>query len=219
MIRMVAVAGISEKKAQSSLPLNPTSFWNKVPRREESKAQVPTHLHLLINGFRNFLRPVCCKAPYVTHGFLKELFILQVAAMRVLLALALFVLTAASGPSIERHLRESRNLLEAGSGQWANTHLDNHAKSAFGIGENKERKLDDERISRSRTKGKKSMLSNPKRYDSPEMVKVRREHHGLTHKGQLANPVRHGRSPLSYPRRHDSLELMKARREHHSGRK
>ncbi|KAF0721939.1 hypothetical protein Ae201684P_017378 [Aphanomyces euteiches] len=116
--------------------------------------------------------------------------------MRLLLtlALALSAFTAASRSPVENQLDafNSRNLLEAAPGKWskaipraglkgklwANYHLDKHGKAPFGYPE--------------------------------KNVRTR---------GQLANPMKRGRSPLSNPERYDSPELKRARIEHHSDRK
>ncbi|CAK4072825.1 unnamed protein product [Aphanomyces euteiches] len=204
--------------------------------------------------------------------------------MRLLVTLALFVLTAASGSSSERHLKAyvSRNLLEAAGGtvpksggsssngkppkipasksggsssngkppmipasksggsssdrsppklpgephraglkgaRFIKTHFDSHGKSAFGIREKKRGKMDINGRLRNPGGETKTPLSDPRRYDSPEIKNIRMRHHGLTSNGQLANPTRNGRSILLNPRRYDSPELKQITSEHHSGRK
>ncbi|CAK4085736.1 unnamed protein product, partial [Aphanomyces euteiches] len=69
------------------------------------------------------------------------------------------------------------------------------------------------------TKGKKSPLADPDRYQSQKMAQLTLEHHGLTSRGQLANPMKRGRSPLMNPVRYYSPALKRARIEQHSGRK
>ncbi|CAK4072069.1 unnamed protein product [Aphanomyces euteiches] len=98
------------------------------------------------------------------------------------------------------------------------THLDNNGKKGIGLRVEMPLRLDDNGQLINRAKGKKSPQSNPSRYDSPELEKIRRQHHGLPQNGQLANPTR-GKSPLANPSRYDSEELKQTRRKHHSGRK
>ncbi|KAF0721938.1 hypothetical protein Ae201684P_017394 [Aphanomyces euteiches] len=147
------------------------------------------------------------------------------------LALALSALTAASRSSVEKepHASNSRNLLEAAKKEvppaglkgkeWANTHLDKHAKSPFGHTEKNVRRRDQNGQLIAEAKGKKTPLADPNRYESESMVKFRLKQHGLTSTGQLANPVKRGRSPLTNPLRYGSPALKRARIEQHSGQK